>query len=41
MMQPDGSMRAMYVRSSQGEYIIRDGKSTASGELTPRLRKCE
>ena len=40
MMQPDGSMRAMYVRSPQGEYIIRDGKSTASGEPTPLLRKC-
>ena len=40
MMQPDGSMRAMYVRSPRGEYIIRDGKSTASGEPTPPLRKC-
>jgi hypothetical protein len=41
MMQPDGSMRAMYNRSPQGEYTIRDGKFTASGGPTPPLRKCE
>jgi hypothetical protein len=41
MMQPDGSMRAMYVRSLQGEYTIRDGKFTASGDPTPPLHKCE
>jgi len=41
MMQPDGSMRAIYTRSPQGEYTIRDGKFTASGEPTPPLHKCE
>jgi hypothetical protein len=41
MMQPDGSMRAMYNRSLQGEYTIRDGKFTASGAPTPPLHKCE
>jgi hypothetical protein len=41
MMQPDGSMRAMYNRSPQGEYTIRDGKFTASGDPTPSLHKCE
>jgi hypothetical protein len=41
MMQPDGSMRAMYNRSPQGEYTIRDGKFTANGDPTPPLRKCE
>jgi len=41
MMQPDGSMRAMYNRSPQGEYTIRDGKFTTSGGPTPPLHKCE
>ena len=41
MMQTDGSMRAIYNRSPQGEYTIRDGKFTANGEPTPPLRKCE
>jgi hypothetical protein len=40
MMQSDGSMRAMYTRSPQGEYTIRDGKFIASGAPTPPLRKC-
>lgn len=40
MMQPDGSMRAIYNRSPQGEYTIRDGKFTANGDPTPPLRKC-
>jgi hypothetical protein len=40
MMQPDGSMRAMYNRSLQGEYTIRDGKFTANGDPTPSLHKC-
>jgi hypothetical protein len=41
MMQPDGSMRPMYVRNLQGEYTIRDGKFTANGDPTPPLHKCE
>jgi hypothetical protein len=40
MMQPDGSMRAMYNRSLQGEYTIRDGKFTANGNPTQALHKC-
>jgi hypothetical protein len=41
MMQPDGSMRAMYSRSQSGEYTIRDGKFTANGDPTPALHKCK
>jgi hypothetical protein len=38
--QPDGTMRAMYNRSQQGEYTIRDGKFTANGNPTPAQHKC-
>ena len=38
--QPDGSMRAMYNRSQQGEYSIKDGKFTTSGNPTPSQHKC-
>jgi hypothetical protein len=41
MMQPDGSMRAMYNRSLQGEYSIRDGKFVATGNPTLPLHKCK
>ena len=41
MMLPDGSMRAIYNRSPQGDYTIRDGKFAASGNPTPSLHKCE
>jgi hypothetical protein len=40
MMQPDGSMRAMYNRSLEGEYSIKDGKFIATGNPTPALHKC-
>jgi hypothetical protein len=40
MMQPDGTMRAMYNRNQQGEYTIRDGKLTANGNPTAPLHKC-
>jgi hypothetical protein len=40
MKQPDGSMRAMYNRSQQGEYSIKDGKFTANGNPTPSQYKC-
>ena len=40
MMQPDGSMRAMYNRNQKEEYIIRDGKFVAEGKETPSLHKC-
>jgi hypothetical protein len=40
MMQPDGSMRAIYNRSQRGEYSIKDGKFTANGNPTSALHKC-
>jgi hypothetical protein len=40
MMQPDGSMRAMYNRNLEGQYSIEDGKFTATGNPTPSLHKC-
>jgi hypothetical protein len=40
MMQPDGTMRAMYNRNQHGEYTIKDGKFTANGNPTPPQHKC-
>ena len=40
MMQPDGTMRAMYNRNQQGEYTIGDGKFSANGNPTPPQHKC-
>lgn len=40
MMQPDGTMRAMYNRNQNDEYTIKDGKFTANGEPTPPQHKC-
>jgi hypothetical protein len=40
MMQPDGSMRAIYNRSLEGGYSIKDGKFIATGNPTPSLHKC-
>ena len=40
MLQPDGSMRAMYNRSRKGEYTIKDGKYTASRAPTRSQQKC-
>jgi hypothetical protein len=40
LMQPDGTIRAMYNRSQKGEYSIRDGKFTANGNPTPPQHKC-
>ena len=39
LMQPDGTIRAMYNRSQKGEYSIRDGKFTANGNPTPPQHK--
>jgi len=39
-MQPDGTMRAIYNRNQKGEYPIRNGKFTASGNPTPSQHKC-
>jgi hypothetical protein len=41
MMQPDGTVRAIYNRSQKQEYSIRDGKFTADGSLTPPQYKCK
>jgi hypothetical protein len=40
MMQPDGTMRAMYNRNQKDEYTIKDGKFTADGNPTPSQHKC-
>lgn len=40
MMQPDGTMRAIYNRNQKGEYTIKDGKFTANGNPTPPQHKC-
>jgi hypothetical protein len=41
MMQPDGTMRAMYNRNQKDEYSIRDGKFTANGNPTPSQHRCK
>lgn len=41
MMQPDGTMRAMYNRNTKDEYSIKDGKITANGSPTPRQHRCK
>ena len=40
IMQPDGTMRAMYNRSQKNEYTIKNGKFTANGNPTPTQHKC-
>jgi hypothetical protein len=40
MMQPDGTMRAIYNRNQKHEYTIRDGKFVADGHPTPPQHKC-
>jgi hypothetical protein len=40
MMQPDGTMRAMYNRNQKGEYTIKDGRFTANGNPTPSQHRC-
>jgi hypothetical protein len=37
---PDGGIRALYNRTRKGVYSIRDGKLTASGQLTPPQFRC-
>ena len=41
MMQPDGTMRAIYNRSRKGEYTIKDGQITANGSPTPSQHRCQ
>jgi hypothetical protein len=40
VMQPDGTIRAIYNRNQKGEYTIRDGKFAANGNPTPPQHKC-
>jgi hypothetical protein len=40
MMQPDGTMRAIYNRNQKDEYSIKDGKFTADGSPTPPQHRC-
>jgi hypothetical protein len=40
VMEPDDSLRAVYNRSQNGQYTIRNGKFTANGNPTPALHKC-
>ena len=40
MLQPDGSMRAMYNRSQKGVYTIKGGKYTANRAPTRSQQKC-
>lgn len=41
MMQPDGTLRAMYNRNNQkDEYTIKDGKFTANGNPTLTQHRC-
>ncbi|WP_423963458.1 hypothetical protein [Bradyrhizobium sp.] len=41
MMQPDGTLRAMYNRNDKKQYTIKNGKFTADGKPTPAQHKCE
>ena len=41
MMQPDGTMRAIYNRNQKNEYSIKDGNFTASGSPTPPQHRCK
>jgi hypothetical protein len=38
--EPDGRIRAIYNRTRKGEYSIRDGHLTASGQPTPPQYRC-
>ena len=40
VLEPDGALRAVYNRSQQGQYTIRNGKFTANGNPTMALHKC-
>jgi len=40
LMQPDGSMRAIYNRNEKKQYTIKDGKFTVGGKPTPPQYKC-
>jgi len=37
----DGSIRAISNRDSKGRYSIRNGRFTATGEVTPKQMRCD
>jgi hypothetical protein len=41
MLQPDGTLRAMYNRNEKRQYTIKDGKFTTGGKPTPSFHKCK
>jgi hypothetical protein len=41
MLQPDGTMRAIYNRNEKRQYTIKDGKFTTGGKPTPQFHKCK
>ena len=41
MLQPDGTLRAMYNRNEKRQYTIKDGKFTIGGKPTPSFHKCK
>ena len=40
LLQPDGSMRAIYNRDEKKQYSIKDGNFTAGGKPAPLMHKC-
>lgn len=40
MMQPDGTVRAIYNRNLKKQYTIKDGKFVSNGTPTPAQHKC-
>ena len=41
MLQPDGTMRAIYNRNEKRQYTIKNGKFTTGGKPTPQFHKCK
>ena len=41
LMQPDGTLRAIYNRNENKQYSIKDGKFTADGKATAAFHKCK
>jgi hypothetical protein len=41
LMQPDGSLRAIYNRNQKQDYTIKDGKFTATGAPAEPMHRCK
>lgn len=41
LVKDDGSIRAISNRDSKGRYSIRNGRFTATGEVTPKQMRCD